>query len=57
LQELLKIDPNIKVVVASGYTTKEKMKETLELGAAEFVGKPYRLSDMLNKVREVLDKE
>ena len=57
LKELLKIDPEIKVIIASGYTTSEKVKETLEDGASAFVGKPYRLTNMLKKVREVLDKE
>ena len=56
LQELLKIDPEIKVIIASGYPKDDKVKEMLESGVAEFVGKPYRLTDILEKVREVLDQ-
>jgi DNA-binding NarL/FixJ family response regulator len=57
LLELLKIDPEVKVIVASGYTSDGRVKETVESGAAGFIGKPYRFSDMLDKVREVLDRD
>ncbi len=56
LQELLKIDPEAKVIIATGYPSIGKVKEMLESGAAGFVGKPYRLTDMLEKVRGVLDQ-
>jgi len=54
-RELLKINPEIKVLIATGYSANGKVKETLESGAAGFIGKPYRLIDMVKKVREVLD--
>ncbi|MEA3428802.1 MAG: response regulator, partial [Thermodesulfobacteriota bacterium] len=55
LKELLKIDPRIKVIVASGYPKIGKVKETVESGASGFIGKPYQIADMLKKVREILD--
>ncbi|MBU0946076.1 MAG: PAS domain S-box protein [Proteobacteria bacterium] len=55
LTELLRIDPEIKVIIASGYTSSDKITEALKGGAAAFVGKPYHLRDMLNKTRELLD--
>jgi DNA-binding NarL/FixJ family response regulator len=55
LQELLRVDPEIKVIISSGYPEDEKVKEMLESGAAGFIGKPYRLTEMLKKVREILD--
>lgn len=55
-KELLKINPEIKVLVATGYFADGKVKETIEAGAAGFIGKPYRLIDMVKKVREVLDR-
>ncbi|MBU2522171.1 MAG: response regulator [Proteobacteria bacterium] len=54
LQELLKINPDIKAIIASGYTGKLKIKEFMKNGAAGYVCKPYRLEDMLKNVREVL---
>lgn len=55
LEELLKIHPDIKVIIASGYPENGKVEKTLELGAAGFVAKPYLLTDMLKKVRNILD--
>jgi len=56
LKELLKIDSKVKVVISSGYSATGKVRETLESGAAGFIGKPYLLTDMLNQVRGILDK-
>ncbi|MFH1672696.1 MAG: PAS domain S-box protein [Pseudomonadota bacterium] len=56
LRALMKIDPEIKVIIASGYTSSDEVKEALEHGAAGFIGKPYRLTDMLKSLREVLDR-
>jgi len=54
LRELLKIYPEIKVIIASGYSENGKVEKTVESGAAGFIAKPYHLSDMLKKVREIL---
>jgi PAS domain S-box-containing protein len=54
-KELLRINPKIKVLIATGYSVNGKVKETIEAGAAGFIGKPYRLIDLVKKVREVLD--
>jgi two-component system, cell cycle sensor histidine kinase and response regulator CckA len=56
LQELLKIDPDVKVIIASGYTSSANVKEALESGASGFIGKPYDLKDMLKTVRALLDQ-
>ena len=56
LQVLIKIDPEIKVIIASGYTSIDEVKEALEHGAAGFIGKPYDLKDMLKTVRAILDQ-
>ena len=57
LEELLKIDPQVKVLIASGYSAVGETKKTIESGARGFVGKPYDMRQMLNAVREVLDSE
>lgn len=57
LRELLKIYPEIKVIIASGYSENGKVEKTVESGAAGFIAKPFRLADMLKKVREVLNSE
>ena len=55
LKKLLGINPEIKVIIASGYPAIGKVKETTETGATGFIGKPYRLIDLVEKVREALD--
>lgn len=55
LKELLKIDPDIRVIIATGYSANATVKELKETGAKDFIGKPYQLNKMLKKVREVLD--
>ncbi len=52
---LKEMDPEAKVVVATGHTTTDQAREALELGAVRFIPKPYRLKDLLKTLREVLD--
>jgi two-component system, cell cycle sensor histidine kinase and response regulator CckA len=57
LKGLLKIDPRVKVLIASGYAAEGQTKDTIETGARGFVGKPYNMRQMLQAVREVLDSD
>jgi len=57
LEELLKIEPKAKIVIASGYAIKGSIKETLEAGAGGFIEKPYQVNQILKVVREVLDRK
>ena len=54
LAELLSIKPDLKAIIASGYTMEQEIKKTLEAGAAGFIGKPFRLTEMLTRIREIL---
>ncbi len=56
LQELLKINPLVKVLMASGYALNDQIRATLSAGAAGFIGKPYQLKEILQQVRSVLDQ-
>jgi PAS domain S-box-containing protein len=55
LQELQSIDPEVKVIICSGYFRGGDLKETLYLGASGFIPKPFSSSTMLKTVRKVLD--
>lgn len=55
LQELMRINPEVKIVIASGYSHSDQAMDCFHLGAKGFVGKPYRLTDLLTRVREVLN--
>ena len=57
MKELLARDPGVRVLIASGYASKGYEQEAIAAGAAGFIGKPYKLAEMLGKVREVLDAD
>ena len=54
--ELKRIDPAVKVVVASGYEEGGRVKPLLDAGVGRFVHKPYRLVELAQAVRAVLDE-
>jgi PAS domain S-box-containing protein len=57
LEEILKIDPRARVLIASGYALIGSASEAVAAGAKGFVNKPYDMRELLTKVREVLDEE
>jgi CheY-like chemotaxis protein len=56
LEALLRLAPPPKVVISSGYRSEAIARDLSDLGADGFVDKPYRLKEMMAKVREVLDR-
>ena len=48
-------DPEIKVILASGYLEPQFKSELLKSGAKAFLQKPYAPDEVLKKIREVLD--
>ncbi len=57
LEKLREIDPNIKILVASGYCKNGIAKEVIESGATGFICKPYDSKGMLTAVRKVLNSD
>jgi len=55
LEKLLEIDPDAKVVIASGYAVNGETKRAIDAGAKGFVRKPYEVKQFLRTVREALD--
>jgi CheY-like chemotaxis protein len=51
---LLKIDPNVKAIVSSGYSTDPVMANYLEYGFSAVLTKPYLLQDMSRVFQELL---
>jgi PAS domain S-box-containing protein len=54
-EEILKIKPGAKVIIASGYAADANIKSLLASGAMGFINKPFNVREMLIKVREALD--
>ena len=57
LEELLKIDPDVKILVASGYSADGPTKDALSIGAKGFVVKPFDVRQVLEMVRKTIDEE
>jgi two-component system cell cycle sensor histidine kinase/response regulator CckA len=47
--------PQMKIVVASGYTTPEKLPTLRRMGVEGFVQKPFEITSLAHMVRDVLD--
>jgi len=56
LGELLKMNPQARVLVASGYSPDVSTRGIIEGGAKGFISKPYEMKEILRGVREVLDE-
>jgi CheY-like chemotaxis protein len=52
--DLLKIDPDIRAIVSSGYSNNPEMLEYRKYGFKNFVDKPYTLRDLSRVLEEVL---
>jgi PAS domain S-box-containing protein len=57
LEELLRLNPKARILIASGYPTDDDTAEAVETGAKGFVRKPYKTDHMLRAVRQVLDND
>lgn len=58
MYELIKrLAPSVKIIFATGYIEPSVKESLLTKGAREFIQKPYEATDLLLKVRDVLDKE
>lgn len=54
---LKEIDPEVKVIVSSGYAVDEEAERVLAAGVAGFVKKPFGLSELARSVAEALRPE
>jgi CheY-like chemotaxis protein len=53
---LNEINPRIKVLLASGYSINSKATEILNRGCDGFVQKPFDMTELSRKIREILDQ-
>jgi len=52
---LKKINPDIKVLLSSGYSINGQAKDILDRGCDGFFQKPFNMKDLSQKLREILD--
>ncbi|MFP4458585.1 MAG: PAS domain S-box protein [Candidatus Zixiibacteriota bacterium] len=49
---LLEINPEQKIIIASGYSENDRVKKALELGASKYIRKPYSIMQLVKDVKE-----
>ena len=57
LGALLRMDPNSRVLMVSGYHEKGMAEELKEAGAKGLMWKPFDMPQLLEKIREIIDEE
>ena len=55
--KLKEVNPDIKVLLSSGYSINGQATEILEQGCNGFIQKPFNITDLSKKIREVLDQD
>jgi PAS domain S-box-containing protein len=55
-EKALQCSPNIKIMLASGYTSEGKVKKTRARYSENILSKPYNLSELGRRVRQLLDE-
>lgn len=50
------IDPGVKVILASGYSISGQAQTIMERGCRAFLQKPFGMTELSRKVREILDQ-
>jgi len=51
------INTNVKVLLSSGYSLEGEAKEILKRGCDAFIQKPFKMKELSQKLREILDKK
>jgi len=55
LKEIKAKNPNARVVLMSGYSNDFSIREAIELGADEFIVKPFRRNDILQVLQSAVE--
>jgi CheY-like chemotaxis protein len=55
-EELLRMDPGLKVLISSGYSQDGGREDYVAAGARAFLTKPYAAQELLSMVRRALDE-
>ncbi|HJO93652.1 MAG TPA: response regulator [Victivallales bacterium] len=53
--QLQAIDPDVKILLSSGYVAQEELEDLFEQGAKGFLHKPHKITDLATRIRTILD--
>ena len=54
-EALCRLDPDVRVLLSSGYSSNNQVAQMLDRGCKGFIQKPYDAVRMARKMREILD--
>ena len=55
--KLKELDPDVYVLLSSGFVSHDEVDDLLANGAAGFLPKPHRISTMAAEIRRILDRK
>ena len=55
MQQIMKIQKDIKVILITGHGTEEEARKGIRLGASKYLVKPININDLISEIREALD--
>jgi len=55
LQRILEVDPKASVIMVSSLGTEDAVSECLEIGAKDFLNKPFKKEDLIGFLRGVVN--
>jgi PAS domain S-box-containing protein len=56
LKQILSLEPDARVIIASGYSADDQVKAALNAGGRGYVAKPFSRAELLGTVRSLLDE-
>ncbi len=57
LEEIKKINPEIEVIMLTGYGTVQTARDTLKLGAFDYLSKPCDLDELMNTINHAFERK
>jgi CheY-like chemotaxis protein len=51
---LKQINPDVRVLLSSGYSLEGQAKDILTRGCLGFIQKPYKIEDLAKKIQDIL---
>ncbi len=56
LQEIKKLQPDIEVMIITGYGTLDNAREAIRVGAGDFISKPFSVADVIAIVSKAFER-
>ncbi|MBF0530625.1 MAG: response regulator, partial [Deltaproteobacteria bacterium] len=55
LRRMLKLAPQVKIMISSGFASENHVQAAMKEGAAAYLVKPFHLTEFITKIRGILD--